>query len=86
MSHWGHDNRSVGEIHRGAQAPGSNLNSSSYGSCGALTDVPVGSLVIPDACIAITRNWDFEFGEDGDPEKDKAAYIVSKPVSFTLPY
>ncbi|CEL52734.1 uridine phosphorylase [Rhizoctonia solani AG-1 IB] len=52
-----------------------------YGSCGALTDVPVGSLVIPDACIAITRNWDFEFGEDGDPEKDKAAYIVSKPVS-----
>lgn len=52
-----------------------------YGSCGALTDIPVGSLVIPDACVAITRNWDFDFGGDNDPEKDKAAYIISKPVS-----
>ncbi|QRW19801.1 Enoyl-(Acyl carrier protein) reductase [Rhizoctonia solani] len=52
-----------------------------YGSCGALADVPVGSLVIPDACVAITRNWDFDFGGDSDPEKDKDAYIVSKPVS-----
>ncbi|KAH7330564.1 purine and uridine phosphorylase [Rhizoctonia solani] len=52
-----------------------------YGSCGALTDIPVGSLVIPDACVAITRNWDFDFSGDSDPEKDKAAYIISKPVS-----
>ncbi|KAJ1310663.1 hypothetical protein OPQ81_009192 [Rhizoctonia solani] len=52
-----------------------------YGSCGALTDIPVGSLVIPDACVAITRNWDFDFDGDEDPEKDKYAYIISKPVS-----
>ncbi|KAG8704619.1 hypothetical protein FRC09_003425, partial [Ceratobasidium sp. 395] len=53
-----------------------------YGSCGGLTDVPVGSLVIPDSCVAITRNWDFDFCAPGsDPKKDKDAYIISKPVS-----
>lgn len=52
-----------------------------YGSCGGLANIPVGSLVIPDACVAITRNWDFDFtNDDSDPEKDKDAYVISKPV------
>ncbi|KAG8741775.1 hypothetical protein FRC10_002442 [Ceratobasidium sp. 414] len=53
-----------------------------YGSCGGLTDVPVGSLVIPESCVAITRNWDFDFGAPATgPENDKDAYVISKPVS-----
>ncbi|KAF8603207.1 purine and uridine phosphorylase [Ceratobasidium sp. AG-I] len=52
-----------------------------YGSCGALTDVPVGSLVVPDACVAVTRNWDFDFSApQGDASNDEDAYVISKPV------
>ncbi|KAG9095989.1 hypothetical protein FS749_009318 [Ceratobasidium sp. UAMH 11750] len=52
-----------------------------YGSCGGLTDVPVGSLVIPESCVAITRNWDFDFNAPENEENDRKAYIISKLVS-----
>lgn len=52
-----------------------------YGSCGGLTDIPVGSLVIPDSCIAVTRNWDFDFAAPEHEAEDRDAYIISKPVS-----
>jgi hypothetical protein len=39
----------------------------------------VGSLVIPESCVAITRNWDFDF-DAADNKNDKDAYIISKPV------
>lgn len=41
--------------------------------------------MIPDACVAITRNWDFDFtSEVNDPEKDKDAYLISKPVRLDI--
>ncbi|CCM04268.1 uncharacterized protein FIBRA_06438 [Fibroporia radiculosa] len=47
------------------------------GSCGALIDVPVGSVVVPKSSIAITRNYDYDFarGSAGEPP-----YRISKPV------
>jgi len=48
------------------------------GSCGALVDIPVGSIVVPKACVAITRNVDFDFL---DPiECHEPAYRISKQV------
>lgn len=50
------------------------------GSCGAFIDIPVGSVVVPKASVAVTRNVDFDFlsPEDcADPP-----YRISKPVSF----
>ncbi|TBU25663.1 purine and uridine phosphorylase [Dichomitus squalens] len=47
------------------------------GSCGALIDVPVGSVVVPKGSIAVTRNYDFDFvsgTSEGQP------YRLSKPV------
>ncbi|KAH7921501.1 purine and uridine phosphorylase [Leucogyrophana mollusca] len=35
------------------------------GSCGCLTDLPVGSLVLPSASVSVTRNFDFDFA-NGD--------------------
>lgn len=48
------------------------------GSCGCLTDLPVGSLVLPISSIACTRNVDFDFAS-GDPWD--VPYRLSKPVS-----
>ncbi|OJA14813.1 hypothetical protein AZE42_04196 [Rhizopogon vesiculosus] len=48
------------------------------GSCGCLTDLPVGSLVLPTSSIACTRNVDFNFAS-GDPWE--VPYRLSKPVS-----
>jgi len=48
------------------------------GSCGCLTDLPVGSLVLPASSIACTRNVDFNFAS-GDPWE--VPYRLSKPVS-----
>jgi len=48
------------------------------GSCGALLDIPPGSIVVPKACIAINRNWDYDFLSDQNTEK---AYIITKPVA-----
>jgi hypothetical protein len=51
---------------------------SRLGSCGALVDIPVGSVVIPRASVAVNRNVDFDFlHPDECPEKP---YLISKPV------
>jgi len=47
------------------------------GSCGCLTDLPVGSLVLPTASVAVTRNFNYDFVE-GDPWE--VPYHVSRPV------
>lgn len=42
-------------------------------------DIPVGSVVVPKASVAITRNVDFDFVH---PEQcQEPAYRISKPVS-----
>ncbi|KAG1730140.1 purine and uridine phosphorylase [Suillus paluster] len=48
------------------------------GSCGCLTDLPVGSLVLPASSVACTRNVDFDFAS-GDPWE--VPYRLSKPIS-----
>ncbi|KAF8961180.1 nucleoside phosphorylase domain-containing protein [Flammula alnicola] len=49
------------------------------GSCGALIDVLPGTVVVPQASVAITRNFDFDFV---NPDHcDEPAYLISKPVS-----
>jgi len=48
------------------------------GSCGCLTDLPVGSFVIPKASIAVTRNYDYDFFTGDSLE---CPYRISKPVS-----
>ncbi|OBZ78779.1 hypothetical protein A0H81_00040 [Grifola frondosa] len=45
------------------------------GSCGALIDVPVGSVVVPRASIAVTRNYDFNFATG---LSDEPPYRISK--------
>ena len=50
------------------------------GSCGALTDIPVGTVVVPKASVTVTRNVDFDFV---NPENCvERAYHISKPVRF----
>ncbi|KAH8111151.1 purine and uridine phosphorylase [Phellopilus nigrolimitatus] len=52
------------------------------GSCGGLTGLPVGSLVVPSACVAVHRNYDFDFTSDSVDEYQKEQpYYISKPVS-----
>ncbi|KAI0735989.1 purine and uridine phosphorylase [Earliella scabrosa] len=48
------------------------------GSCGALIDVPVGTVVAPKGSIAVTRNYDFDFVTG---KSDELPYRTSKPVS-----
>ncbi|KAE9386649.1 purine and uridine phosphorylase [Gymnopus androsaceus JB14] len=53
------------------------------GSCGSLnhSSAPVGTVVVPKACVTIARNVNFDFGNpDEDQEKDTKAYFISKPV------
>ena len=60
------------------------LASYSLGSCGSLnhSSAPVGTVVVPKACVTIARNVNFDFGNpDEDQEKDTKAYFISKPVS-----
>ncbi|KAF5346408.1 hypothetical protein D9758_012763 [Tetrapyrgos nigripes] len=48
------------------------------GSCGCLIDAPVGTVVVPKACVAVVRNVDFDYA---DPTNcDEPAYRISKPV------
>ncbi|KZT68502.1 purine and uridine phosphorylase [Daedalea quercina L-15889] len=47
------------------------------GSCGGLIDVPVGTVVVPKASVAITRNYDYDFIAGGSHEPP---YRLSKPV------
>ncbi|KAN0082821.1 Nucleoside phosphorylase domain containing protein [Tylopilus felleus] len=51
------------------------------GSCGCLTDLPVGSLVLPKASLAVTRNLDFDFA-NGDHWR--IPYRLSKPIPADL--
>ncbi|KAJ3866383.1 nucleoside phosphorylase domain-containing protein [Lentinula novae-zelandiae] len=54
------------------------------GSCGSLThtSAPVGTVVVPKACVGITRNVDFDFGKPEDDEtSEEKAYRISKPIS-----
>ncbi|KAJ3532870.1 hypothetical protein NMY22_g7568 [Coprinellus aureogranulatus] len=48
------------------------------GSCGALVDVPVGSVVIPSSSVAISRNYDFDFTNPNNSSEDP--YRISKPA------
>ncbi|KDQ17497.1 hypothetical protein BOTBODRAFT_29676 [Botryobasidium botryosum FD-172 SS1] len=51
------------------------------GSCGSILDsAGVGSLVIPRASVAITRNYDFDFNTPPTSESHKDAYRISKPA------
>ncbi|KAF9451454.1 purine and uridine phosphorylase [Macrolepiota fuliginosa MF-IS2] len=50
------------------------------GSCGALIDVPVGSVVVPKTCVAVNRNVDFDFAHP-ENNRGESAYRISKPVS-----
>jgi uridine phosphorylase len=53
----------------------------SFGSCGGLIDdLPVGSLVVPKASVAVTRNLDFDFLEPPTETSHLDAYHVSRPV------
>lgn len=53
------------------------------GSCGALADVPVGSVAIPRACVAVMRDFNFEFeeGKEGD-----SPYLISREVCRPHPH
>ncbi|KAJ4474500.1 purine and uridine phosphorylase [Lentinula aciculospora] len=52
------------------------------GSCGSLNlSAPVGTVVVPKACVFITRNVDFDFGSFNDEPSGQEAYRISKPVS-----
>ncbi|KAF9816457.1 hypothetical protein IEO21_04062 [Rhodonia placenta] len=48
------------------------------GSCGALIDTPVGSVVVPKSSVSVNRNYDFDFvtGDSHEPP-----YRISKPVN-----
>jgi len=52
-----------------------------FGSCGCLTDLPIGSIVVPQASVAVTRNFDFDFASTPSVEASLGAYRISKPCS-----
>ncbi|GLB41386.1 putative phosphorylase superfamily protein [Lyophyllum shimeji] len=49
------------------------------GSCGALADVPVGTVVVPKASVAVSRNVGFNFLNPA--ESNEPPYRISKPVA-----
>lgn len=49
------------------------------GSCGGLIGLPVGSLVVPKASVAVSRNTDYDF--TSDMLSDEIPYRISKPAS-----
>ncbi|KAM6495257.1 Nucleoside phosphorylase domain containing protein [Amanita muscaria] len=49
------------------------------GSCGALVDVPVGTIVVPKASVMVVRNVDYDFVNSESSEKPP--YLISKLVS-----
>ncbi|KAI0791890.1 purine and uridine phosphorylase [Abortiporus biennis] len=49
------------------------------GSCGGLIDVPVGTVVIPTASIAVNRNYNFDFLNENESSGEKP-YRFSKQV------
>ncbi|KAF8884146.1 nucleoside phosphorylase domain-containing protein [Infundibulicybe gibba] len=48
------------------------------GSCGALIDIPVGSVVVPKASVAVNRNVDFDFVNLAN--REEPPYRISRPV------
>jgi len=52
-----------------------------FGSCGCLTDLPVGSIVVPEASVAVTRNLDFDFQSTVTPASVHDAYLISRLAS-----
>ncbi|KAF8717560.1 hypothetical protein AX14_012156 [Amanita brunnescens Koide BX004] len=50
-----------------------------FGSCGALVNLPLGTIVVPKASVTIMRNVDYDFINSED--SGKPPYIISKPVS-----
>ncbi|KAL5501919.1 hypothetical protein ACEPAH_9180 [Sanghuangporus vaninii] len=53
------------------------------GSCGALTDHPVGTLVVPTASVAVRRNYDYDFLNSAS-STNGSAYQITKPVAADL--
>jgi len=51
-----------------------------FGSCGCLTDLPVGSIVVPRASVAVTRNLDFDFTSSPSSSGVEEAYRISRLV------
>ena len=51
------------------------------GSCGALVDVKVGTVVVPSASIAVNRNYDYDFVNGGPVNQQP--YRFSKRVRHT---
>jgi len=50
-----------------------------FGSCGALANLPLGTIAVPKASVTIIRNVDYDFvNSEG---YGKPPYIISKPVS-----
>ncbi|KAL5519701.1 hypothetical protein ACEPAG_1361 [Sanghuangporus baumii] len=50
------------------------------GSCGGLTDHPVGTLVVPTASVAVRRNYDYDFLNSTN-SANGPAYQITKPVA-----
>lgn len=57
--------------------------SSRLGSCGGLSKVPVGSLVVPTSSVAVRRNYDYDFTGESETPSEDSPYLVSKPVSIS---
>ncbi|KAL6305742.1 purine and uridine phosphorylase [Sparassis latifolia] len=49
-----------------------------FGSCGAVIDVPVGTVVVPKSSICVTRNYDFPFASGSSQEYP---YKISRPIA-----
>ncbi|KAL6305729.1 nucleoside phosphorylase domain-containing protein [Sparassis latifolia] len=52
-----------------------------FGSCGAVIDVPVGTVVVPKSSICVTRNYDFPFASGSSQEY---LYKISRPADSEL--
>jgi hypothetical protein len=78
MYYWGYGRRKVLGPFLMRKADQSFITRSPrLGSCGALIDIPVGSVVVPKASIAVTRNLDCDF-INGSTEDEP--YRISKQV------
>jgi len=49
-----------------------------FGSCGCLSDLPVGSIVVPRASVAVTRNFDFDFTSAPTLSISEEPYRISR--------
>lgn len=84
MSKWRHDRDKVSRLHL-ISVPkqfqeNSLITAFRLGSCGCLTDLSVGSIVIPKASVAVTRNYDYDFISGSSQE---SPYRISKPVRLS---